>query len=68
MAKSKSTFMKNQLEKTRKKKQEEKQQRKEERRKNSAGGGLENMLAYVNEFGELSSTPPEKSAQEHPDQ
>lgn len=63
MAKSQATFMKKQLEKNRQKKKEEKQQRKEERKKNSTGGGLENMLAYVNEFGEITSTPPEKNEQ-----
>lgn len=52
--------MKNQLEKNRKKKHEEKLQRKEERKKNSSGGDLENMMAYVNEYGEITSTPPEK--------
>lgn len=54
--------MKKELEKKRLKKREEKQQRKEERKKNSTGGDLENMLAYVNEFGEITSTPPEKKA------
>lgn len=52
--------MKKQLEKNRAKKKEEKEQRKLERQQNSTGGKLEDMLAYVNEFGELSSTPPEK--------
>lgn len=52
--------MKNQLEKNRKKKLEEKQERKDQRKQNSSGGGLENMMAYVNEFGEITSTPPEK--------
>lgn len=59
MAKSQATFMKKQLEKNRAKKKEEKEQRKQERKQNSNGGDLENMMAYVNEFGELSSTPPE---------
>lgn len=61
MAKSQATFMKKQLEKNRQKKKEDKQQRKEERQKNSAGGNLENMMAYVNEFGELIPTPPDRS-------
>ena len=60
MAKSKASFMKNQLEKNRKKKLEEKQERKDQRKQNSTGGDLENMMAYVNEFGEITSTPPEK--------
>jgi hypothetical protein len=60
MAKSQATFMKKQLEKNRMKKKEDKEQRKLERQQNSTSGDLENMMAYVNEFGEISSTPPEK--------
>ena len=60
MAKSQATFMKKQLEKNRAKKKEDKAQRKQERQENSNGGGLDGMMAYVNEFGEIVSTPPEK--------
>jgi len=60
MAKSQATFMKKQLEKNRQKKKEDKEQRKLERQQNSSGGDLENMMAYVNEWGEIVSTPPEK--------
>lgn len=60
MAKSQATFMKKQLEKNRAKKKEDKEQRKLERQQNSTDGTLENMMAYVNEFGELTSTPPNK--------
>jgi hypothetical protein len=60
MAKSQATFMKKQLEKNRQKKKEDKEQRKLDRQQNSTGGDLENMMAYVNEFGEITSTPPEK--------
>ena len=45
--------------KGKKKKKEEKEHRKQERKQNSNGGKLEDMLAYVDENGELSSTPPE---------
>ncbi len=51
--------MKKQLEKNRAKKKEDKEHRKQERQQNSTGGKLEDMMAYVNEHGELSSTPPE---------
>lgn len=53
--------MKKQLEKNKQKKKEEKEQRKQERKENSTGGGLESMMAYVNEFGEIVSEPPAKS-------
>ena len=59
MAKSQATFMKKQLEKNRAKKKEDKEHRKQERQQNYTGGKLEDMMAYVNENGELSSTPPE---------
>ncbi len=59
MAKSKATYLKKQLEKTRRQKQEEKQQRKEERKKNAPGGALEDMLAYVNHLGEVIPGVPE---------
>lgn len=58
MAKSKATFMKTQLEKKRQKRKQDKQERKEDRKKNSTNGDLQNMMAYVNEDGEISSTPP----------
>jgi Skp family chaperone for outer membrane proteins len=60
MAKSQATFMKKQLEKNRQKKKEEKMERKAERQQNPTDGSLESMMAYVNEFGEIVSTPPEK--------
>jgi len=59
MAKSRATYMKKQLEKNKLKKKEDKMERKLERQKNSTDGSLENMIAYVNEFGEITSTPPE---------
>jgi len=51
--------MKKQLEKNRQKKKEDKEQRKLDRQQNSTGGDMDSMLAYVNEFGEITSTPPE---------
>ncbi len=58
MAKSNNAFIKKQKELKRKKDQQEKQERKIERQKNSLCGGLENMLAYVDEYGNITSTPP----------
>jgi len=60
MAKSQATFMKKQLEKNKQKKKEDKEARKQERQQNPSDGSLDNMMAYVNEFGEITSTPPEK--------
>ncbi len=56
-----ATFEKREKEKKRLQKQEEKKRKKEERKANSSGGGLENMMAYVDEFGRITSTPPDPS-------
>jgi cold shock CspA family protein len=60
MAKSKENFNKQEAEKQRKKKQQEKERRKEERKAAKAEGkSFEDMLAYVDENGNISSTPPD---------
>lgn len=56
-----ATFEKREKEKKRLQKQEEKKRKKEERKANSPGGGLENMMAYVDENGRITSTPPDPS-------
>jgi CspA family cold shock protein len=62
MAKSQLTFKK----KERAKKQVQKRQEKEERRlinktNNDKGKSLDEMMAYVDEYGNLTNTPPTKS-------
>ena len=42
-----------------KKKRLEKQKRKEERQANSSGGSLDDMIAYVDENGQIVDTPPD---------
>jgi len=64
MSKSNNSFIKKQKELIRKKKREEKVERKIERKKNAGGGDLESMMAYVDEYGNISSTPPEKTKTE----
>lgn len=59
MAKSQESINKKEKETKRFKKQKEKLLKSEERKKNSQGGGLDNMIAYVDEFGKLTSTPPD---------
>lgn len=55
-----ATFEKREKEKKRLQKQEEKKRKKEERKANGGGGGsLESMMAYVDENGQLTSTPPD---------
>lgn len=57
MAKSQQTFNKLQKEKKRLKKREEKQKKKVERKANPKGSDFE--IAYVDEFGNLTDTPPD---------
>jgi len=58
MAKSQNTFNKQDNEKKRLKKRQDKLQKKEERKANG-GDGLDSMIAYVDENGNLTNTPPD---------
>ena len=58
MAKSKETFGKKEREKKKQKQRIDKQQKMDERKTDSSKGkSLEDMMAYVDETGNLSSTP-----------
>jgi len=61
MAKSQDTFNKKEKEKKRLKKRQEKNVKREDRKSNSTGGDFESMLAYVDENGNLTDTPPDPS-------
>lgn len=61
MARAQETFNKKEKEKKRLKKREEKMKKKEARKANSKGGDFENMIAYVDENGHLTDTPPDPS-------
>ena len=62
MAKSKETFGKKEKEKQRLKKRRDKEEKMEERRANpSKGKSLDDMLAFVDENGNISSTPPDRT-------
>jgi cold shock CspA family protein len=61
MAKSQDTFNKKEKEKKRLKKRQDKNLKREDRKSNSTGGDFENMLAYVDENGNLTDTPPDPS-------
>ncbi len=62
MAKSQQTFSKIEKEKKKIKKREEKQKKKEARKANSKkGSGLDSMIAYVDENGYITDTPPDAS-------
>lgn len=59
MGKSQETFSKKEKEKKRLKKRQDKLVKKEERKATSEGGSLESMMAYVDEFGNITDTPPD---------
>lgn len=60
MAKSQETFSKKEKEKQRQRKKQDKQAKKEERKANSQkGASLDDMMAYIDENGNISATPPD---------
>ncbi len=55
------SFNKRELEKKREQKRQEKQKRKEERKANGGSTSFEDMIAYVDENGVITSTPPDNT-------
>ena len=53
------SFNKRELEKKKEQKRQEKLKRKEERKANAGGSSLDDMIAYVDENGRITSTPPD---------
>lgn len=61
MAKSKETFNKREKEKKKLQQRRDKAQRKEERKaNNNKGKSMEDMFAFLDENGNLTSSPPER--------
>jgi cold shock CspA family protein len=58
MGKSQETYNKKEKEKLRLKKRKDKADKMIERKANPTAGGLDNMIAYVDENGHISDTPP----------
>lgn len=60
MARSQDSFSKKEKEKKRAQQRQEKQEKKDERKANAKKGkSLEDMMAYIDEYGNISSTPPD---------
>lgn len=60
MAKSKETFNKKEKEKKKQKQKQDKRQKMEERKANKkSGNSLDGMMAYLDENGNLTDTPPD---------
>ncbi len=59
MSKNQNTFIKKQKAELKKRKQKDKLEKKLTRKENPKSGELEDMMAYVDEFGNISETPPD---------
>jgi cold shock CspA family protein len=60
MSRSQESWNKKETEKKKQKKKKDKELKKQERKANSrSGSNLDNMIAYVDEFGNITSTPPD---------
>ena len=55
-----ASFGKRENEKKKASKRIEKQKRKDERKANPSGSSLDDMIAYVDENGQITQTPPEE--------
>jgi len=64
MAKNQNAFIKKQKAELKRRKQKEKLENRLHRKTQSKDGSLENMIAYVDEFGNISETPPAEPAKE----
>ncbi len=59
MARSQETFSKKEVRNRKEKKRKEKAEKKAKRKSEGRKSDLNNMIAYVDEFGKISSTPPD---------
>ncbi|AWW28742.1 cold-shock protein [Echinicola strongylocentroti] len=59
MARSNNSFIKKQKADRKAKKKKEKLENRLEKKRHETSGKLEDMIAYVDEFGNISDTPPE---------
>lgn len=60
MSKNQNTFIKKQKAELKKRKQKDKLEKKLSRKEDPKSGKLEDMMAYVDEFGNISETPPDE--------
>ena len=64
MGRSQQTWNKKEREKKKQKKREDKEKKKELRKEQQAASGPDNMIAYVDEYGNITSTPPDPAKKE----
>jgi cold shock CspA family protein len=61
MAKGRESYGKKDVRVKKEKKRKEKEQKRVERKENKGGSSLDDMIAYVDEFGNITNTPPDLS-------
>jgi cold shock CspA family protein len=64
MGRSRETYNKKEVRNKKEKKRKEKEQKRLARKENKKKGNLDDMIAYVDEFGMISSTPPNPGKKE----
>ncbi|MEA1886960.1 MAG: hypothetical protein U9N72_07110 [Bacteroidota bacterium] len=64
MGRSQETFRKKGIREKKAKKRKEKEEKRLARKENQKKSGLDDMIAYVDEKGVISSTPPDKAEKE----
>ena len=64
MGRSQTTFSKKEREKKKRQKKKLKAERREEKREQETSGKLDDMIAYVDEFGNIVDSPPEENKKE----
>ena len=64
MGKSQESFHKKEVRKRKEKKRKEKEEKRLARKENDAKGGMDDMIAYVDEYGNITSTPPDPAKKE----
>lgn len=64
MGRSKETFNKKEVRKRKEKKRLEKEKKKQARKDSDSKSGMDDMIAYVDEFGRITDTPPEHEKEE----
>ena len=64
MARSKESFSKGDIRKKKEKKRKDKLAKKQARKENPSSGGLDDMIAYVDEFGNITDQPKDPSEKE----
>ncbi len=64
MGKARESFGKKETRINKSKKRKEKETKRVERKENKGSGSLDDMIAYVDEFGNITSTPPDLTSRE----